>query len=266
MLESCIDQGESLRRMAPQAAWSVIAMVTRGDSDTELPLLWQICAVLQSFNYRITVLDASSTETDDNPGLQNLLDHAHWLEDVPSDTSPWHIVPARLGLGRIASQYSRGHRMPLQPLGHLFRNCDLVVVYADAHMLAALLPGSQVRPLLAVAPGRASIIGAYKSFKKLLLQAQLVPLIASVVSNPFKNAENLAKTTGRALQQCAQIHLGCHTEFMTVRTFPQQHKHWNDAHPLALRLMANAIPIAHSLADAGRAPSPTPFGYRAGAY
>lgn len=266
MLESFADQGESLRRIAPRAAWSLIAMVNGGDSETELPLLWQICAVLQSFNYRITVLDGSSAETDDNPGLQNLLDHAHWLEDVPTDTSPWHILPARLGLGRLVRQQSREHRMPLQPLGHLFRNCDLVVVYAGAPMLAALLPGSQIRPLLAVVPGRASIIDAYQNLKRLLLQAQLVPLIASVVSNPFKNAENLARTTGRVLQHCARTHLACHTEFMTVRTFPQQHKHWNDAHPLALRLMANAIPIAHSLADVRRVSTSAPLSYRVGVH
>ena len=259
MLESCADQGESLRRMAPQTTWSVITMVTRGDTATELPLLWQICAVLQSFRYRITVLDATSTETEDNPGLQTLLDHAHWLENAPADTSPWQIVPARLGLSRLASQKGREHRMPLQPLSHLFRNCDLVVVYADAPLLAALLPDSDVRPLLAVTPRRDSIIGAYQNFKKLLLQARLVPIIASAVTAPFKNAENLARNTGNALQHCAKVHLGCRAEFMTVRTFPQQQNRWDDAHPIAMRLMAHAIPLAKEFAMTGRSFRPTPW-------
>jgi hypothetical protein len=248
MLDTSIDQGASLRRIAPQAAWSVIAMVTRGDVATELPLLWQICAALQSFSLRITVLDASSAETEDNPGLQNLLDHAHWPEDAAADAPPWHIVPARLGLARLALQTRQDPAMshpPLQALSHLFRSCDLVVVYADAQLLATLLPGSQVRPLLAVTPRRASILGAYQNFKKLLLQARLVPLIASVVTAPFKNAELLAKSTGRALQNCARVHLDCQTDFMTVRSFPQQHARWDDAHQLALRLMASAIPMAH---------------------
>lgn len=250
MLDASADQGESLRRIAPQAAWSVIAMVTRGDTATELPLLWQICAALQSFSLRITVLDASSAETEDNPGLQNLLDHAHWLEEATPDASPWHIVPARLGLSRLALQTCQDSPMspsPLQALSHLFRSCDLVVVYADAQLLAALLPGSQVRPLLAVTPRRASIIGAYQNFKKLLLQARLVPLIASVVTAPFKNAELLAKSTGRALQNCAHLHLDCQTDFMTVRSFPQQNARWDDAHQIALRLMASAIPMVHGV-------------------
>ncbi|WP_367848637.1 hypothetical protein [Rhodoferax sp. WC2427] len=250
MLDTSVDQGESLRRIAPQAAWSVIAMVTRGDTATELPLLWQICAALQSFSLRITVLDASSAETEDNPGLQNLLDHAHWLEDADLDAPPWHIVPARLGLSRLALQTRQDSPMsppPLQALSHLFRSCDLVVVYADAQLLATLMPGSQVRPLLAVTPRRASIIGAYQNFKKLLLQARLVPLIASVVTAPFKNAELLAKSTGRALQNCAHLHLDCQTDFMTVRSFPQQHARWDDAHQIALRLMASAIPMAHGV-------------------
>ncbi|WP_394790099.1 hypothetical protein [Rhodoferax sp.] len=252
MLESCVDQGESLRRITPQIAWSLIAMVTRGDAATELPLLWQICAALQGFNYRITVLDATSTETDDNPGLQNLLDHAHWLEDVTTDTSPWQIVPARLGLARLALQKSREDHMPLQPMGHLFRSSDVVVVYADAQLLATLMPGSQIRPLLAVTPRRASVLGAYQNFKKLLLQARLVPIVASVITAPFKSAENLARTTGQALQKCASVYLDCDTEFMTVRSFPQQQKLWDDAHPIALRLMASAVPMTRGFTAAAR--------------
>ena len=250
MLDSSADQGASLRRIAPQAGWSVIAMVTRGDTATELPLLWQICAALQGFSLRITVLDATSAETEDNPGLQNLLDHAHWLEEAAPDAPPWHIVPARVGLGRLALQIHPDFPMspaPLQALSHLFRSCDLVVVYADAQLLATLLPGSQVRPLLAVTPGRASLLGAYQNFKKLLLQARLVPLIASIVTAPFKNAELLAKSTGRALQNCARLHLDCQTDFMTVRSFPQQHARWDDAHQIALRLMASAIPMVHGM-------------------
>ncbi len=252
MLDTCVDQGESLRRIAPQAAWSVIAMVSRGDSDTELPLLWQICAALHTFSLRITVLDASSRETEDNPGLQNLLDHAHWPEDSLPHGPPWHTVPARLGLRRLAAQT---HPMPTQPplqaLSHLFRSSDLVVVYADADLLATLLPGSQVRPLLAVTPLRASVLGAYQSFKQLLLQARLVPLIASVVTTPFRNAELQARSTGRALQHCAHQHLDCRTDFMTVRSFPQKTARWDDAHQIALRLMAHAIPMAHGLHGAG---------------
>lgn len=250
MLDTSVDQGASLRRIAPQAAWSVIAMVTRGDTATELPLLWQICAALQSFSLRITVLDASSAETEDNPGLQNLLEHAHWREEVAPNAPPWHIVPARLGLSHLALQTRQDPSMsspPLQAISHLFRSCDLVVVYADAELLATLLPGSQVRPLLAVTPRRASILGAYQNFKKLLLQARLVPLVASVVTAPYKNAELLAKSTGRALQNCAQMHLGCQTDFMTVRSFPQQHARWDDAHQIALRLMASAIPMVHGV-------------------
>ena len=250
MLDTSADQGESLRRIAPQAAWSVIAMVTRGDTATELPLLWHICTALQSFSLRITVLDATSAETEDNPGLQNLLDHAHWLEDAAPDAPPCHVVPAREGLSRLALQTRQNSAMshpPLQSLSHLFRSCDLVVVYADAQLLATLLLGSQVRPLLTVTPRRASIVGAYQNFKKLLLQAELVPLIASVVTAPFKNAELMATSTGRALQNCAHRHLDCQTDFMTVRSFPQQHARWDDAHQIALRLMASAIPMAHGV-------------------
>ena len=242
MLDPCIDQGDSLRRLAPQAAWSVVAMVSQGDAATEQPLLWQICAVLQSFSYQVTVLDATSTETEDNPGLQNLLERAHWLEDVPDDASALRIVPARRGLSRLARLTSQENDMPLQPLGNLFRNCDVVVLYAGAEMLGALLPSSQVRPLLAVTELRTAVVSAYQNLKKLLLQAQLVPLLVSIAT-PSRN-------NGQAVQHCAQVHLGCHTECITVRPLPQPDQRRNDIHQLALRLMASAIPFAYLFSPA----------------
>ncbi|MCX7275835.1 MAG: hypothetical protein NTZ15_00685 [Burkholderiales bacterium] len=250
MLESCADQGESLRRWIPKAAWSVIAMVSQGDVSTELPLLWQVCGALQELQYRVTVLDATTQESEDNPGLQNLLDSAHWLEDAPAPVMPLHIVPARRGLSRLAQLASQDHPMPLQPLGHLFRNCDVVVLYGSAHLLTSLLINSEVRPLLAVTSLRESVLEAYKNIKNLLLQARQLPIIVPVITSPIQRAENLARTTGRVLQKCARIYLGCNTEFMTVRSFQQHKPVWDDARSLVLRLMANAAPVVQGASTA----------------
>jgi hypothetical protein len=38
---------------------------------------------------------------------------------------------------------------------------------------------------------------------------------------------------------------------MTVRSFPQKTARWDDAHQVALRLMAHAIPMAHGLHGVG---------------
>ncbi len=265
MLDPCTDQGESLRRFTPTAAWSVIAMVSQGDVSTELPLLWQVCAALQKMNYRVTVLDATSRETEDNPGLQNLLDSAHWLEDASAARTPLHIVPAGLGLSRLAQFASQEHPMPLQPLGHLFRNCDVVVLFGAAPLLTALLLDSQVRPLLAVTSLKASVLNAYQNIKRLLLQARLLPIIVPVIATRVKGAENLARKTGQTLQQCTQTHLGCHTEFMTVRTFPQHKALWDDVHGLVLRLLANAAPVVQGLATAAHARARHPHALMVGA-
>jgi hypothetical protein len=252
MLDSCADQGESLRQWTPKAAWSVIAMVSQGDAPTELPLLWQVCGALQELQYRVTVLDATSLESEENPGLQNLLDSAHWLEEEPAPAMPLHIVPARLGLSRMAQLASQGHPMPLQPLGHLFRNCDVVLLYGAAPLLTALLINSEVRPLLAVTSLRESVLEAYRNIKSLLLQARLLPIIVPVITSPIQRAENLAKTTGRVLQKCARIYLGCNTEFMTVRSFQQHKPVWDDVHSLVLRLMANAAPVVQGFSTVTR--------------
>jgi hypothetical protein len=247
MLDAYVNQGASLHGMAQPTAWSIAAMVTQGDTDTELPLLWQICAALCKLNYRITVLDATSTETEANPGLQNLLDQAHWLEGAPPSPQPWQIVPARRGLQRLATE-SQHPEHTMQPIGHLFRHCDLVVLYADAPLLAVLLPDSNLRPLLTVTSRKASILSAYINLKKLQQQARLVPFIATMAPSAQKSTETLAHTTGKALQRCAKVHLGCQTEFMTVRSFPQHNARWADAQPVAQRLVASAIPMAHPFA------------------
>ena len=46
MLEPRADQGESLRRHAPQASSRLITLVSQGDSATEQPLLWQRSDIL----------------------------------------------------------------------------------------------------------------------------------------------------------------------------------------------------------------------------
>jgi hypothetical protein len=251
MLESCADQGESLRRWTPKAAWSVIAMVSQGDAPTEMPLLWQVCGALKELEYRVTVLDATTQESENNPGLQDLLDSAHWLEDALPPIAPFQIVPAKLGLISLAQIANQEHPMPLQPLGHLFRNSDVVILYGTAQLLTALLINSDVRPLLAVTSLRKSVLEAYRSIKSLLLQARLLPIIVPVITSPIQRAENLAKATGRVLQKCARVYLGCNTEFMTVRSFQQQKPVWDDARGLVLRLMANAAPVVQGLPTIG---------------
>ncbi|MDB5847289.1 MAG: hypothetical protein JWP29_1041 [Rhodoferax sp.] len=254
MLDTAADQSEGLRHWMPQSAAQgvrVMAMVSRGEARTEQPLLWQICTSLQGLGHSVAVLDGTTAESDDNPGLQNLLDHAHWLEPVQGDAA-WQIVPARVGLielverARLASEDKEEDKeddMPLQPLGALFKNFHVVLVYARADVLISLLPGTRVRPLLAIAPSKNSIVNGYQTLKRLQQQADLMPLLVSLVTGPLKAAETRATVAARSLQRCVQTYLGYQTEVLSVRSYAQHDKPSQDAPRLALRLLESALDI-----------------------
>ncbi|APW36626.1 hypothetical protein RD110_04890 [Rhodoferax koreense] len=245
-----LDQSEGLRHWLPQApshGTRVIAMVSRGESRTEQPLLWQICTSLEGLGHSVAVLDGTTAESEHNPGLQQLLDHAHWL-DHPHEDANWQIVPSRLGLARLASRDMEDD-MGLPPLGNLgnlgplFKDFNIVLLYARADALMSLLSGTGVRPLLAIAPSRNSIVGGYQTLKQLLQRAQRLPILVSLVTGPLKAAENRATVAARSLRQCAATYLGCDTEVLSIRSFPQQDLPCEDTPRLVLRLLESAATV-----------------------
>lgn len=273
MLETGVDQSEGLRHWMPQAAATgvqLMAMVSRGEAKTEQPLLWQICTALQGLGHSVAVLDGTTAESDANPGLQNLLERAHWLETVHGDAS-WQIVPAKVGLARLAGLVSQDAErtedmeddMPLGPLAHLFKNLSVVLVYARADVLISLLPGTPVRPLLAIAPSKNSIVNGYQILKRLQQQAGLMPTLVSLVTGPQKAAETRATIAGHSLRRCVETHLGCETEVLNVRSFAQQDQPSADMPRLVLRLLESAAalgsgwstPFHHDFAAAHTTPA-----------
>ncbi len=252
-LGASADQSEGLRHWMPQASAQgtrVMAMLSWGEARTEQPLLWQICTSLQGLGHSVAVLDATTAESGDNPGLQNLLDHSHWLENADED-STWQIVPSKIGLAGLARQALQGLEddMPLRPLGHLFKNFHIVLIYARAEVLMPLLPGTQMRPLLAIGPSKNSIVKGYQTLKQLLLQAHCMPTLVSLVTGPQKAAEVRATVAARSLQHCAATYLGVDAEVLNVRSFPQQEKAsqnaLQDVPRLVLRLLESSANVGN---------------------
>jgi hypothetical protein len=247
--EAVIDQSEGLRHWMPTAppqGVRVMAMVSRGEPRTEQPLLWQACTALRALGHRVAVLDGTTNESGDNPGLQNLLEHAHWLEHAHGDDADCQIVPARQGLAGLArlaedgTAHATEDDMPLRPLGPLFKDFQIVLVYARADILGLLLTGTQVRPLLAMAPSKSSIVNGYQTLKQLLQKTCRMPIVASLVTAPQKAAEQRATVAARSLRHCASTYLGLDVEVMNVRSFPQQEQPSEDTPRLVLRLLESA--------------------------
>lgn len=242
MLETCINQGAGLRGIAKQTAPRVIAMASHGDQQGELPLLWSLCSTLVEFGYPVAVLDATTVESDDNPGLAQLMDDVYWPGDLTSEALSWSVVPAALGLQRLGARRSAGG-LPLDPLSGLFQSFGVIVIYARADVLTLVLPDSGIEPLLTVSPAKMSPVTAYQALKQMLLDAKLRPTIASIVPEPLSKAGVTGYSPVENLQKCAMTFLGYRLDSLLIRTAQAQDRPSDDMHRLALRLLENAMPL-----------------------
>jgi len=243
MLDAGRHQGFSLRSMALEALPQVVAMASHGDQQGELPLLWDLCSTYTGLGYQVAVVDATTAESEDNPGLAQLLDHAYWPAGDGCDHPAWPVLPAALGLKRLGT--GANHRShPLMQLTGAFQNYNVVLVYARAEALLALLTDSSVTPLLAVSSVGMSRVTAYQALKLLLLNGKLRPTIVSMVHASAPNFSSMSRDLCKNLRQCAMTFLGHELDTVTVQVQRlEEHMFSSDMHTLALRLLENAMPL-----------------------
>lgn len=242
MLEMCVNQGAGLQSIAPQAVPRVMAMASHGDQQGELPLLWRLCATLTDFGYPVVVLDATALESEDNPGLEQLLDNRDWRDPAQDEPVSWSVLPAGRGLCRLGQRSTHGAQ-PLEPLGSLLARFSAIVIYARAEVLAELLADSELEPLLTVSPVKMSPVTAYQALKQMLLTAKLRPTIASLVSETFAEDSMVTPFPVKKLQECAMHFLGYRIDALAVHAAPPRGSPCDDMTRLALRLLEKAMPL-----------------------
>ena len=242
MLDAFANQGAGLRSITSQIAPRVIAMACHGSQQDELPLLWSLCSTLVDIGYPVAVLDATTRESGDNPGLEQLLNDTYWPGDLSSEALSWSVIPAALGLKQL-TRPKLGARPPFEPLNGLFLSFGVVVIYAHADVLTLLLPNSGVEPLVTVSPAKMSPVTAYQALKQMLLNAKLRPTIASIVHAPVSKTVQINHSSVENLQKCAMTFLGYRLDSLVVRALPSQDAPSEDVHRLALRLLENAMPL-----------------------
>jgi hypothetical protein len=244
MLEPCVNQAAGLQSIALQTAPRVIAMASHGSQQGELPLLWCLCSTLVSMGYPVAVLDATTVESTDNPGLAQLLDDADWPDDEGGGALSWAVIPAALGLEQLGSRPSQqGLGLALDPLSGLLQNFGVIVIYANADLLTRLLPGSGIEPLLTLAPVSKSSVTAYEALKKLLIKAQLCPTVATIMGEFSSSKAMTQHSTVKNLQVCAQTFLNYRLDSLAVRTQQPTAGLADDINRLALRLLERAMPL-----------------------
>ncbi len=236
-------QGAGLQGLALQApAARIVAMASHGNQNGELSLLWSLCSTLADFGYPVAVLDATTAESADNPGLEQLLDDARWRSDTPGGSLPWSVIPAALGLQQLCTRHAEC-RPRLDPIRNQLQGFGVIVIYARADVLTRLLPDSGIEPLLTVSPVDLSPVTAYQALKHMLQNAQLRPTIASLVRAPLSTMAMTDFSPVRNLQKCALKFLGYQPDSFAIDTSKRHEHPANEVRRLALRLLENAMPL-----------------------
>ena len=259
MLDVGFHQGASLYSHAPQDELRLIAVASPQTETHGLEILWQVCLHLQRLGYPVVVLDGTARESEDSPGLIDLLANAPWSESMPParqrNASSLAVLPSMLGLQSLANPPQQ-HQHPLQALHPLFRRYALVVIHAPVGLLASpLLEGTMVSPLLLMSPGKKGSVDSYRQLKHLALHAGLTGTVACVTPPEQPGQHALTRQALLSLRDTAARHLG-----QKIRTSLIQTNSAQDLQRLALQLLENASTISAS--GLGTAlPSPAAAGF-----
>ncbi len=238
MHELPLNQATGLLGLAAPLAPQLLAVVAHGDARTEQPLLWQLSSALCALGYSVSVLDATVTETDHNPGLLQLLDYAFGSTPQDSDSPAWNVLPAARGLQALcALQAQPAHS--LQRLGQAFQSNGVLVLYAGVDPLVRLLGHTGLRPLLSMSGEKSSLLTSYLALKRLLRKGRLEPTILNMMRDDPQGAA--AAGVAHALRQCARNFLAY--EVQAIRMDPAQAEALVDANMrrLATRLLEHAL-------------------------
>jgi hypothetical protein len=233
MLEPFANQAAGLQSLAPRMVPKLIAVASHGQQKGELPLLWSLCTTWVEMGLPVMVLDGHAHESDQNPGLlQMLANPLSPLHDTQESVS-WSVLPAARGFQQLPEQGFNSHTV-----GNLFQNFGIVLLYADAVTLTGLLKDSGLTPLVVLAPLKASSLSAYQTLKQLLLNAHLYPTVANIAFEPHENTK--APSPVQNLQHCAMTFLGLSIKPITVTATASANDSRDEVMRLALQLMENA--------------------------
>jgi hypothetical protein len=248
MLDAPLNQAAGLLGLAAPMAPQLLAVVCHGDARTEQPLLWQLSSALAGLGYAVTVLDATVTESADNPGLQQLLDYQFGQGAVPEDGPTWNVLPAATGLQSLCALGARPSHS-LQRLGEAMQSNGVVVLYAGVDAMVSLLADSELRPLLSVSCEKSSLLTSYLALKRLLRKARLEPTILNMMEGSRKHGASAGMA--HSLSECARNFLAY--EVNTIQIDPSQPESQlnADMRHLATRLLENALPLSSFVPEAG---------------
>lgn len=217
----------------------LVAMVNYGAERAELSLLWRLCLAWVELGYPVTVLDAGSRESPDNPGLEQILEFHFTQKYGPQDDSTWRVIPAALGFSGLISA-GKSLLDIENVLVNLCPEDGVVVAYATAETLVPLMQGSKTHPILVASPAPDALLASYMALKRLLSVKNLGPLVIDQSTETSVRRANPAKT----LADCTKNYLHCDLKVVHLNCAPDDAPPASDMQRLALRVLESAHPLS----------------------
>ncbi len=250
MLDHYANQASGLLGLGCHSGPRLIAMVSHGDEQAELPLLWQLCLSLVNFGYSITVLDATTPESESNPGLEQLLGNAHWRGDGVRDMPAWTVIPSAKGIQTLSASHG-GDSSSLHQLRHLLPPEGVVVLYSKVEWMTPLISDWSIEPLLVVSPLQTSLLTSYMALKRMLITGKLKPTIINMLQDSDLHSPPSSLSASTGLSACAKRFLGCECKTLNIREQRGEPQPCAEVQSLALRLLENAMPLGKKTASDG---------------
>jgi hypothetical protein len=242
MLEHYANQASGLMGLGCQPGPKMIAMVSHGDEEAELPLLWQLCLSWVQLGYSVAVLDGTTTESDANPGLEQLLTNTHWPDDGASGMPAWTVVPSAKGLQSLCAAQA-APAGALQQLRNMVAPEGVLALYCNAEWMTSLLGDWPAEPLLAVSSTQSSLLTSYMALKRLLITGKLKPTIIHMLhDSKLPPRANLMQAPS-GLVACAKRFLGYECRALNVQMPHNDSQPGTEIQSLALRLLENSMTL-----------------------
>jgi len=235
-------QAAGLLGLSHQQFPRLTAFVSHGDARAELPLLWKLCSAMVELGYPVTVLDGTTPETGENPGLEQVLDFPDW-QDNPQVQPTWNILPSMQGLQAL-SAVNNSAAYTMNALGHTFAREGIVIIYSNAQLLSRLLARSGVKPLLSLSTAKTSLLTSYLALKRLLLKGGITPVVANVVQYADRSPD-AGGAVASNLCDCAKNFLDFEMHIVTIVAPAGEDHPSMDVQRMALTMVENAVPLGN---------------------
>ena len=226
MLEIASGQSANALWYAGTRPLHMLSVLPSGEAADTQDLL-QACAVLQQLGYPVVVLDGTEAESDDAPGLRELMQprsgFSHTALPVGNQAHIVATLPAAFGLVQLVQRAKLQSTRPLELLYRHLRNHALVVILAPETVLAPLLQGCQQSPMLMVPTTQHNVVDSYRALKHIFMHTGLMPRLLAL-----RSQDSGLDPVLRTIAQCALHQL--HTEPLAEQLDPQ--------HPRQLRRWA----------------------------